>query len=381
MNRWRVMVVALAALMAMLLDARAEDYPTRNVTILVPFAPGGGTDLLARAYAQILEKKYGKTFVIENRPGGGTTIAATATANATPDGYTLMQGTSGTMAMNPIIFKHLSYEPLKTLVPVSLVAGVPFVLTVNPTLPVHSVAELVALAKKRSAEGKPLTYGSGGVGAFHHLCAELFSSLTGIKMTHVPYRGSAPSTMALISGQIDVLFVDLGPMLPQIRTGKARVLGITSDKAFSTAPDIKPLAEVGLPSWPNTVAWQMLLAPGGTPKPILEKLNNDVNAAVHSPEMNTPLEQLGMIGLGDKSLEQLVDYVKSETVRWAKVIRNANLAGKVPPRRRPTNENETYHRCRPCSGIRNSGLCCRRVLSRAGYGNEELLNRRGHAYG
>ena len=327
MSRWRVMVVALTALMAMRPEARAEDYPTHNVTILVPFAPGGGTDLLARAYAQILEKEYGKTFVVENRPGGGTTIAATATANATPDGYTLMQGTSGTMAMNPTIFKHLSYEPLKTLVPVSLIAGTPFVLTVNPALPVHSVADLVALAKTRAAEGKPLTYGSGGVGAFHHLCAALFSSLTGIKMTHVPYRGSAPSTMALISGQIDVLFVDLGPMLPQIRAGKARVLGITSDKPFPTAPDIKPLAEVGLPSWPNTVAWQALLAPGGTPQPILEKLNADVNAAVHSPGMKTPLEQLGMSGLGNKSLQQLDDFVKSETVRWAKVIMEANLAG------------------------------------------------------
>jgi tripartite-type tricarboxylate transporter receptor subunit TctC len=327
MSRWQVMVVALTALMAMLPEARAEDYPTHNVTILVPFAPGGGTDLLARAYAQVLEKAYGKTFVIENRPGGGTTIAATATANATPDGYTLMQGTSGTMAMNPTIFKHLSYEPLKTLVPVSLIAGTPFVLTVNPDLPVNSVADLVALAKKRDAEGKPLTYGSGGVGAFHHLCAALFSSLTGIKMTHVPYRGSQPSTMALISGQIDVLFVDLGPMLPQIRAGKARALGITSDKPFPTAPEIKPLAEAGLPSWPNTVAWQALLAPGGTPRPILEKLNKDVNAAVHSPEMRTPLETLGMIGLGDKSLEQFDDYVKSETVRWAKIIENASLAG------------------------------------------------------
>jgi tripartite-type tricarboxylate transporter receptor subunit TctC len=327
MSRWRVMVVALTALMAMGPEARAEDYPTHNVTILVPFAPGGGTDLLARAYAQVLEKAYGKTFVIENRPGGGTTIAATATANAAPDGYTLMQGTSGTMAMNPTIFKHLSYEPLKTLVPVSLIAGTPFVLTVNPDLPVHSVADLVTLAKKRDAEGKPLTYGSGGVGAFHHLCAALFSSLTGIKMTHVPYRGSQPSTMALISGQIDVLFVDLGPMLPQIRAGKSRALGITSDKPFPTAPDIKPLAEAGLPSWPNTVAWQALLAPGGTPTPILEKLNKDVNAAVHSPAMKTPLETLGMIGLGDKSLEQFEDYVKSETVRWAKVIENASLAG------------------------------------------------------
>src|SRR5215813_12718722 len=309
MSRWPVMVVALTALMAMLPEARAEDYPTHNVTILVPFAPGGGTDLLARAYAQILEKEYGKTFVIENRPGGGTTIAATTTANATPDGYTLMQGTSGTMAMNPTIFKHLSYEPLKTL------------------LPVQSVADLVALGKKRAAEGKPLTYGSGGVGAFHHLCAALFSSLTGIKMTHIPYRGSAPSTMALISGEIDVLFVDLGPMLPQVKAGKARALGITSDKPFPTAPDIKPLAEAGLPSWPNTVAWQALLATGGTPKPILEQLNKDANAAVHSPGMKTPLETLGMIGLGDKSLEQLDDFVKSETVRWAKVITEADLAG------------------------------------------------------
>jgi tripartite-type tricarboxylate transporter receptor subunit TctC len=327
MSRWRVMVVALAALTAMLPEARAEDYPTHNVTILVPFAPGGGTDLLARAYGQILEKEYGKPFVIENRPGGGTTIAATATANATPDGYTLMQGTSGTMAMNPTIFKHLSYEPLKTLVPVSLIAGTPFMLTVNPALPVHSVADLVALAKQRAAEGKPLTYGSGGVGAFHHLCAALFSSLTGIKMTHIPYRGSAPATMALISGEIDVLFVDLGPMLPQIRAGKARALGITSDKPFPTAPDIKPLAEAGLPSWPNTVAWQALLAPGGTPKPILDKLNKDVNAAVHSPGMKTPLQTLGMVGLGDKSPEQFEDFVKSETVRWAKVITEAELAG------------------------------------------------------
>jgi tripartite-type tricarboxylate transporter receptor subunit TctC len=331
MSRWRAFALVLTALiaipLAMPIAARAQDYPTRNVTILVPFAPGGGTDVLARAYAHVLENKYGKSFVIENRPGGGTTLAATVTANAKPDGYTLMQGTSGTMAMNPTIFKHVSYEPLKTLVPVSIVAGVPFVLTVNPSLPVHSVADLVALAKKRDAEGKPLTYGSGGVGAFHHLCAALFSSLTGIEMTHVPYRGSEPATLALISDQIDVLFVDLGPMLPQIRAGKARVLGITSDKPFPTAPDIKPLAEVGLPSWPNTVAWQMLLAPGGTPQPILQKLNTDVNAAVHSPQMNGPLEKLGMIGLGDQSLAQLDDYVKSETTRWAKVIKNINLAG------------------------------------------------------
>jgi tripartite-type tricarboxylate transporter receptor subunit TctC len=307
--------------------AAAEDYPTRNVTILVPFAAGGGTDVLTRAFAQHLEKRLGKTFIIENRVGAGTVIAAAATAKAAPDGYTLMQGTSGTMAMNPTIHKSLSYEPLKDLVPVALVAGVPFILTVNPSLPVQSVAELVALAKKRSAEGKPLTYGSGGVGAFHHLNGELFSSMTGIKMTHVPFRGSAPSTTALIAGQIDVLFVDLGPMLPQVRAGKARALGITSDKPFPTAPDIKPLAEVGLTNWSNTVAWQMLLAPGGTPRPILEKLNKNVNEIVHLPEMKEPLQNLGMIPIGKGSLDDLNAYVKSETTRWAKVIENAGLKG------------------------------------------------------
>jgi tripartite-type tricarboxylate transporter receptor subunit TctC len=322
-----LVLMGIVALTALPRVATAESYPTRTVTILVPFAAGGGTDVLTRAYGQYLEKRLGQSFIVENRVGAGTVIAAAATAKAAPDGYTLMQGTSGTMAMNPTIHKSLSYEPLKDLVPVALVAGVPFILTVNPSLAVHSVAELVALAKKRSAEGKPLTYGSGGVGAFHHLCAELFSSLTGIKMTHVPYRGSAPSTTALIAGQIDVLFVDLGPMLSQIKAGKARALGITSDKPFPTAPDIKPLAEVGLKSWPDTVAWQMLLAPGGTPKPILEKLNKDVNEIVHLPEMKEPLQNLGMIPIGKGSLPELNAYVKSETARWAPVIRDAGLAG------------------------------------------------------
>jgi tripartite-type tricarboxylate transporter receptor subunit TctC len=315
------MLIGVAALIASPRGAVAEDYPARNVTIMVPFAAGGGTDVLARALAQHLEKRLGKTFIIENRAGGGTAIAATATAKAAPDGYTLMQATSGTMAMNPTIFKHLGYEPLKTLVPVALVAGVPFVLVVHPSLPVHSVADLVKLAKE-----KPLTYGSGGVGAFHHLNAELFSSMTGIKMTHVPFKGSAPSTTALIAGQIDVLFVDLGPMLPQIRAGKARVLGITSAEPFPTAPDIPPLSKVGLPGY-NTIAWQMMVAPGETPKPILEKLNSEINAIVHSPDMKKPLENLGMIPIGKGSLAELNDYVNKEHDRWAKVIKAAGLAG------------------------------------------------------
>ena len=299
----------------------AQEYPTRTTTILVPFAPGGGTDLIARTVAQKLEQRLGKSFVVENRPGAGTTIAAAAAANADPDGYTLMQATSGTMAMNPTIFKNLPYEPDKDLVPVALIAGVPFILAVNASLPVQSVADLVKLAKQ-----KKLTYGSGGVGAFHHLNAELFSSMTGIKMTHVPYKGSVPAMTDLVSGQIDVLFTDIGPSIQLIRAGKARALGITSAKRAEAAPEIAPLAELGLPGF-DTTAWQMLVAPGRTPKPVLAKLNAEVNAIVQTDEVITGFVKMGLVPIGKGSLEELNAYVKSEQARWTPVIRNAGLAG------------------------------------------------------
>jgi tripartite-type tricarboxylate transporter receptor subunit TctC len=301
--------------------AMAQDYPTRNVTILVPFAPGGGTDVIARTVGAQLEKRLGKTFVIENRPGAGTTIAANATAKADPDGYTLMQATSGTMSMNPTIFKKLAYTPNNDLIPVALIAGVPFVLAVRADLPVHSVADLVKLAKQ-----KQLTYGSGGVGAFHHLNAELFSSLTGIKMTHVPNKGSVPAMTDLISGNIDVLFVDIGPSIQLIRAGKARALGITSAKPAAAAPEIKPLAEVGVPGF-DTVAWQMLVAPGGTPAPVVKKLNDAVNAVMNSDEIEKQFVKMGLIPIGKGSPKELEDYVKAEQARWAPVIKNAGLAG------------------------------------------------------
>jgi tripartite-type tricarboxylate transporter receptor subunit TctC len=313
------LLIALTTFLAH--PATAEDYPAHNVTFMVPFAPGGGTDVLARLVGQKLEQRLGKPFIVENRPGAGTTIAAAATAKAQPDGYTLMQATSGTMAMNPTIFKNLSYTPQKDLVPVSLIAGVPFVLVVHPDLPVKSVADLVKLAKE-----KPLTYGSGGVGAFHHLNAELFSSMTGIKMTHVPYRGSVPSMTALIAHEIDVLFVDIGPSIQLIRAGKARALGVTSAEPVPSALEIQPLAKVGLPGF-DTTAWQMIVAPGGTPKPILEKLNAGANAAVNEPDLHKKLSDSGFIPLGKQSLTQLDAFIKSETAKWAPVIRNAGLAG------------------------------------------------------
>jgi tripartite-type tricarboxylate transporter receptor subunit TctC len=319
--RFVAMLMVFAALAALPREAAAQDYPTHTVTILVPFAAGGGTDLIARAVAQRLEQRLGKSIVIENRPGAGTTIAAAATAKATPDGYTLMQATSGTLAMNPITFKALPYDPNKDLVPFALVAGVPFILAVNAALPVKSVADLIALAKQKN-----LSYGSGGVGAFHHLNAELFSSMTGIKMTHVPYKGSVPAMTDLVAGQIDVLFTDIGPAIQLIRAGKARALGITSAHRAAAAPDIPPLAEVGVPGF-DTTAWQMLIAPGETPKPILERLNTEVNAIVQSDEVKKQFIGMGLEPIGKGSLKELDAFVKSETARWAPVIRNAGLAG------------------------------------------------------
>jgi len=192
---------------------------------------------------------------------------------------------------------------------------------VNPNLPVHSVADLVKLAKE-----KTLTYGSGGVGAFHHLNAELLSSMTCIKMTHVPNKGSVPAMTDLISGNIDVLFVDIGPSIQLIRAGKARALGISSAQPAAAAPEIPPLAKVGLPGF-DTTAWQMLVAPGKTPRPILEKLNAEVDAIVHTDEITKKFVDMGLVPIGKGSLNELDAFVKAETARWAKVIQTAGLAG------------------------------------------------------
>ena len=315
------MLMVAAALLAPPRDAAAQDYPTRSVTILVPFAAGGGTDILARAVAQRLEQRLGKPFVIENRVGAGTVLAAGAAAKATPDGYTLMQATSGTLAMNGTIFKSLPYDPAKDLIPVALVAAVPFVLLVNADLPVRSVADLVKLAKE-----KPLSYGSGGPGAFHHLNTELFSTMTGIKMSHVPYRGSAPALIDLVAGHIQVLFTDLAPAIELVRSNKVRVLGITTAEPAAAAPDIPPLAKAGLPGY-DTAAWQMLVAPAGTPKPILTKLNAEVNALVNTAEVKKQFIDLGLIPIGKGNLEELEAYTKSEVTRWSKVIHDAGIAG------------------------------------------------------
>jgi tripartite-type tricarboxylate transporter receptor subunit TctC len=325
MQGMRVVLIGLAFVAladnAAWAQERAQDYPSRQVNFIVPFAPGGGTDIIGRLVGQRLSDRFGKPFVIENRPGAGTVTAAVQTAKSAPDGYTIMMATSGTMAMNPTLYKKLPYEPGKDLVLAALICNVPFVLVVNPALPIHSVADLVKLAKER-----PLSYGSGGAGAFHHLMGELFKTTLNIPMTHVPYKGTLPALNDVIAGHIQLMFSDLAPAYPLIQAGKVRALGVTTAQRAAAAPEIPPLAEVGVPGF-DWAAWQSVAAPGGTPKDILAKLNGAVNAAVAEPEVAKQLVDLQFIPIGKGAPDELERFVASETTRWAKVLQQAGVAG------------------------------------------------------
>jgi tripartite-type tricarboxylate transporter receptor subunit TctC len=303
--------------------ARAQDnvdYPTRPVTFIVPFAPAGGTDVLARILAQKLEQRLGKPFVVENRPGAGTVIATNFVAKSPPDGYVIMMAVSS-LAIDVTLYKKLPYDPTKDLALIALVAFVPFVLVVNPSLPVHNVEDLIKLAKQR-----PLSFGSGGVGAFHHLAAALFDSMTGIKATHVPYRGTAPALNDLVGGYIQFMFSDLGPALPLIKADKLRALAVTTTQRFAALPDVPPLADAGVPGF-DAAAWQGVIAPAQTPRDILDKLNSEINTIVAMDDVAARLTDLGMNPVGKGSVDELQRFLKSEIVRWGEVVQTAGIAG------------------------------------------------------
>jgi len=297
----------------------AATYPTNAVSFIVPFAPAGGTDTLARILAQKLEQELGKPFVVENRPGAGTVLATNFVAKSAPDGYTIMMNVSS-LAADATLYKSLPYDPAKDLALVALIAKVPFVLLVNPSLPVNSVDDLIMLAKKR-----PLSYGSGGIGAFHHLAAALFASMAGIKMTHVPYRGTAPALDDLMGGYIQVMFSDLGPALPLINAGKLRALAVTTKQRFPSLPDVPPLAEAGVPGF-DAAAWQGVVAPAQTPQPILVKLNAKLNAIVAMDDVRARMADIGMVPLGTGSVAELQQFLQAEILRWGKLVEEAGLA-------------------------------------------------------
>jgi tripartite-type tricarboxylate transporter receptor subunit TctC len=316
----------LSALIALLVlaavPASAQQYPSRPVTIVVPFAAGGGSDLLARLVAQKLEEKFGKPFIIENRPGAGTTLAAMQAVRSTPDGYTLMQATSTTMAINVTMSKKMPYEPLKDLIPVALLSSSPFFLVVKSDSPVKTVADLIALAKSKP---NGLNYGSGGPGSMHHLSTELLQSMAGIEMTHVPYKATPPAMNDLLAGHIQVLFGDTTSVLPMIQQGTVRGIAVTTAKRSPAAPDIPAVAET-LPGY-ESASWQMLVAPGATPPEVIALLNREVHTIFSNPAVIAELERRGIGPALTGTPDEVRDFVQKEIVRWGDVVRRAGLEG------------------------------------------------------
>jgi tripartite-type tricarboxylate transporter receptor subunit TctC len=324
MKRLSVFLLAgLAAGLFAMASARAQDYPTRQITLIAPWPAGGAVDVLCRGVAPHLADRLGKPVVVENRPGAGSVIGTATGAKAAPDGYTLVMAGSGSLAISPTIYKKLPYDPTRDFAPLLLSAKIPFFLVVNPSLPVRSVSELVAYAKQNPGK---LSFASGGAGSPHHLYAELFKSLTGIEMTHVPYKGSAPALTDVIAGHVPLLFSDPVPSLPVIRDGKVRALGVTTAARSPSAPEIAPIAESGVPGF-DVAGWGMIVAPAGTPAPVVARLNAELNKVAALPDVQQQIVKLGMIPGGSAPPEKLQGFINSEIERWSKVVQQAGLAG------------------------------------------------------
>ncbi len=322
MKLGRVFLLALAGLLSSP-AAVAQDYPTRQINLIAPWPPGGAVDTLCRILGQKLADRLGKTVVIENRPGAGSVVGVAATARAAPDGYTLVMAGSASLATSVTIYKKLPYDPTKDFAPVALITRIPFVLVVHPSLPVRSVAELIKLAKDKPGQ---LSYASGGPGSPHHLYTELFKTMAGIEMTHVPYKGSAPALTDVIAGHIPLMFGDVVASLPLIKEGKVRALAVSSIARVPSAPEIPTIAETAVPGY-QAAGWVMIVAPANTPKGIVNRLHAELKGIVGLPDIQSQLVKLGTIPADSPSPEEQQRYINSEIVRWAKVVHQAGIAG------------------------------------------------------
>jgi tripartite-type tricarboxylate transporter receptor subunit TctC len=281
------------------------------------------TSLFARVLGARLEQRLGKPFVVENRPGAGGVTAAAAVAHATPDGYTIMMASSTVLAVNVTMRKSLPYDPRRDLTPIALLARVPFVLVVNPALPIQSVADLVRLAREKPGQ---LSFGTPGPGTFHHLNAEMFKGIFGLDLVHVPYKGSAPALNDLVGGHIQMMFCDVPPAMSLIQAGKIRALGVTIKERVPAVADIPPLAEVGVPGY-DTASWHTVTTTGNVPKPIVDRLSGEIRAIMSDPSVTEALVKDGAIPQLSPSPEEMKRFVEGEIMRWGKVVEQAGLAG------------------------------------------------------
>lgn len=308
---WLVTTPLLA--LAVASNAIAQSYPAKQITIVVPYPPGGPTDIVARVIGQKLSERVGQPVMIDNRAGAGGNIGASIVAKAAPDGYTLLLGTTA-HAINPHLFKSLDHDILKDFTPVVLLTSLPLGVVTHPSVPAKNIKELIALAKT-----KPLTYASSGNGQSTHLAAELFKSMTGTQLTHVPYKGSAPAISDLVGGQVDLMFNTLLSSMPHVKAGRLNALAVTPAKRTASAPELPTIAESGVPGY-EADAWSGLLAPAGTPAAVVSKLNKEINEILQMPDVKKRFLEDGADLVGG-SPEQFGRHLRNEVKKWGEVVK------------------------------------------------------------
>jgi tripartite-type tricarboxylate transporter receptor subunit TctC len=319
-NRSAVYALAAVAVTSVLVNAavHADDYPSRPVQLIIPFAAGGPTDIVGRIMASKMGELLGQQLVVENRSGAGGNIGAEAVAKASPDGYTILMATVSTNAINPGLYKNMSYDAIRDFAPLGRIGVTPTLLLVNPSIPASDVKSLIALIKANPGK---YNYGSSGVGSILHLCGEEFKALAGnLEITHVPYKGSAPMDTDLLGGQIAMAFDATPTAMPLAKSGKLRALGAGMAKRLPAMPDLPTLQEQGLEGY-ECYTWNALLAPAGTPKPIVDKLNRAINEALADPAVFSALEKAGIDPTPGSTPETTAAFVKAELAKWAPIIK------------------------------------------------------------
>jgi tripartite-type tricarboxylate transporter receptor subunit TctC len=300
---------------------RTATYPTKPIRAIVGFSPGGATDIMARALAQKLTDTFGQQIIVDNRAGGGGIIAATMAKESPPDGYTVFFGTISTLATNVATNPKLPYDPLQDFAPITMTSYNPYFLVVHPSVPAKSVKEFLALARAKPGQ---LNYASSGTGGGAHLALELFRTMAKLDMVHVPYKGSAPSIIDLVGGQIHMTFAQPSVSLPHAKAGRLRVLGVTSLKPVASWPDAPPLAQAaGLPGFEAT-SWQGVVAPGKTPKVIISRLHSEIVRALNAPDIRAKLAAESS-EIGGMAPEQFAQYIRDEIAKWKRVVKDANI--------------------------------------------------------
>ena len=308
--------VAVGVLATASISVMAQSYPSKQLRFVVPFPPGGPADILSRTIGQNLSESWGQQVVIDNRAGAGGNIGAEIVAKAPPDGYTMLMGFVGTHAINSSLYRSMPFDAVKDFEPVALVAMVTIILVVHPSVPVKTVKELIALANAKPGE---LSFGSPGNGTPQHLAGELFNTMTGVKMVHVPYKGAVPALTDLLGGRLSMIFSSMPPALPHLQSGKLRALGVTSSARSPAAPDVPTIAQSGLKGY-EVINWYGVLVPAKTPKEIVGKLNGEVVGIMNLPAVKERLAAQGAETY-TSTPEKFAEMIKSETEKWAKVVK------------------------------------------------------------